>query len=370
MNASNQLTALKVNPKVFLILVDPEVQEFDNIVLTQTINALSSTFTTYEVDYEYTIKQTLNFDDEYMSKLSKRSFSVINYHPSEVFINTYALFVRSGISPSIGIDNVNLLRFLVDLRRHYNDVPYHNWFHALDVTQFVYSVIITADVKRYLNNYEIFGLLFSAICHDTDHNGMNNAFHRKAHTIFAQLAPNLPPLEHHHSCITMDLSRSLFANIADEKERLYLCKYVINNIMATDMEQHKVFLTEFKEIQDNGFDRDNESHRQLLAQVILKAADLSNTVRDFDEAKRMAMKLCNESHKQGDKEVELNLPISPMCDRNDPTPLCVGQIGFYKFVSGPLMNELHTFFPELKENAQQFESNLATWEKMKEEISQ
>jgi len=46
-----------------------------------------------------------------------------------------------------------------------------------------------------------------------------------------------------------------------------------------------------------------------------------------------------------------------MCDKNCKDPLCKGQIGFYKFVAGPLMNELHTFFPQLEENAQQFAQN-------------
>ncbi|OHS98480.1 3'5'-cyclic nucleotide phosphodiesterase family protein [Tritrichomonas foetus] len=366
----SSLSIINVTDDVILVLINPKNCEIDRTILNLTTCALKTLYERNEIDYEYSIKQVYAFSDDTLEKLSKRSFSVINYHPSEIFLNTFALFVRSKISGNVGIDDYQLLHFLVKLRRHYNDVPYHNWFHALDVTQFVYSVIVTGNIKRYLEDIEIFSLLFSAICHDTDHNGMNNAFHRKAHTTLAHLAPNLPPLEHHHSCLTMDLSRSLFLNcIKNDEQRAYLSKFVINCIMATDMEQHKVFLTEFKEITDNGFDKTKESHRQLLSQIVLKAADLSNTVRDFDEAVRMTTKLNNECHRQGDREVELNLPISPMCDRNDKTPMCVGQIGFYRFVAGPLMKELHAFFPELKENEMQFEGNVSRWEKMKEDLA-
>lgn len=329
-------------------------------------HSVASVFERVEIDYKYAISRADQLSDEYMTNLSKRSYSVIDYHTSEIFLNTFAMFHRSGISTHAGIDSYDLLEFLVDLRRHYNDVPYHNWFHALDVTQFVYSVICAASVSEILTETELFALLLSAICHDTDHDGYNNTFHRNAKTILAHLAPNLPPLEHHHSCITSDLTRPMFMKLP-ENTRDYMRHFMINCIMATDMEQHKKFLDEFRSDRSR-FEKQNPEDRQLLAQIILKAADLSNTVRDFEEATRMSGKLTNECYRQGDREVNLGLTISPMCDRRNTDPLCVGQVGFYKFVAGPLMKQLHEFFPSLTENEQQFESNLSNWERMKSEF--
>lgn len=360
------IRVININDDVVLLLLNPSSPPSDDQILSYTITALQSICNSTEVDFPYTIKAVTEMKENDLTLFGKRSFSVINYHPAELFQNLLAMFVRSQISIKVGVVTDDLLRFLVILRRHYNNVPYHNWFHAIDVTQFVFSVINTVQLNKYLSDYEIFGLLLAAICHDTDHNGMNNRFHRNAHTVFAHLAPNLPPLEHHHSCITMDLARGILSPIKSA-ERLQLCHFIINAIMATDMEQHKNFLEKFKEIQDN-FDQSNQDHRQLLAQIVLKAADLSNTVRDFNEANRMAGKLSDETHRQGDEEKRLGLDVSPMCDRNDPTPLCKGQIGFYKFVAGPLMKELHDFFPALSDNQRQFAENLATWEKMTAEI--
>lgn len=363
-----EIRRLDVNDDIILLLLNPSAPPSDEQIITFAITALQSIYNTSEVDFPYTIKAVKEMTDDDLSLLAKRSFSVINYHPAELFQNLLAIFVRSEISVKVGVITEDFLRFLVILRRHYNDVPYHNWFHAVDVTQFVFSVISIVKINTYLTNHEVFGLLLAAICHDTDHNGMNNRFHRNAHTVFAHLAPNLPPLEHHHSCITMDLARGILSPI-DPAEKPQLCDFIINAIMATDMEQHKNFLENFKKIQDK-FEQKSQDHRQLLAQIILKAADLSNTVRDFGEANRMAAKLTDETHKQGDEERRLGLEVSPMCDRNDPTPLCKGQIGFYKFVAGPLMKELHDFFPALSDNQRQFEENLATWEKMTAEAEQ
>jgi hypothetical protein len=74
-----------------------------------------------------------------------------------------------------------------------------------------------------------------------------------------------------------------------------------------------------------------------------------------------------EAHRQGQLELELGLPISPMCDPNDNTPLCVGQVGFYSFIAGPLLKQLGAFFPEINARIRQFEENLARWKEMKAE---
>ncbi|OHT09685.1 3'5'-cyclic nucleotide phosphodiesterase family protein [Tritrichomonas foetus] len=363
----NSVKRIDINENIILLLLNPSDKlPSDDTIYSLTINALQSLYASVEVDIPYMIRTVQEMTDEDLQKLSNRSFSVINFHPAELFQNLLAAFVRSGISTAVGVNSEDLLRFLVNLRRHYNDVPYHNWFHAVDVTQFVFSVIQTVKMQDYLTKYEIFGLLLSAICHDTDHNGMNNTFHRNAKTIFAHLAPNLPPLEHHHSCITMDLSRQLLSSI-EPGRREEVSHFIVHLIMATDMEQHKVFLENFKDIQE-GFQKDRDDHRLLLGQIVLKAADLSNTVRDFEEANRMANKLCQETHRQGDEERRRGLKVSPMCDREDKTPLCCGQVGFYKFVARPLMKELHDFFPALADNERQFVDNLARWEKMTEEV--
>jgi len=149
-------------------------------------------------------------------------------------------------------------------------------------------------------------------------------------------------------------------------DRAFVSHFVIDCITATDMEQHKPYMEKFGGIR-NDFNRENPDHRLLLAQIILKVADLSNVARDFGEAKRMATCLVTECRRQGRLEIEKGLKISPMCDPNDPTPLCNGQIGFLKFVAGPLIQMLDEFLPDLAENQLQIDRNLATWTAIKEQ---
>jgi hypothetical protein len=151
-----------------------------------------------------------------------------------------------------------------------------------------------------------------------------------------------------------------------EKDRITITNFVIDCILATDMEKHKDFIEKWSSVMGQ-FDRTNASHRLLLAQIIIKTADLNNVTQKFDESEKISKLLFVENHRQGRIEIELGLPISPMCNPNDDTPLCVGQVGFYTFVVEPLMKKLLMFFPEIEAIVSQLERNLSHWKEINAE---
>jgi hypothetical protein len=339
-------------------LQDPSISVTD---FAGIISAISIMYQDCDVDIPYFLALANSLTDKQMKQMANRSFSVNKIHPSEHLFNAFAYFVGPGLAQQAGIDPPKLLRFLSELRRSYNDVPYHNWLHSIDVAQFCYGVVINCKLTDFLDGIEVFALLLSAICHDTDHDGFNNTFQRNAKTVFCHLAPGMAPLEHHHSCISLILADKLFQDLSPGA-RDKVSHFMIDCIMATDMERHKQFLEAFREMQACGFDRANPGHRLILAQIILKAADLSNCTRDFDEARRMSENLVRECFRQGDREIEMGLTVSPMCDRRVGTPMCVGQAGFYRFVAGPLVDALCSFFPGLDNVRRQVSENLGLWE--------
>jgi hypothetical protein len=60
-----------------------------------------------------------------------------------------------------------------------------------------------------------------------------------------------------------------------------------------------------------------------------------------------ANKVMNEFYRQGDKEKEMDLPVSFLCDR-ESTNLPKGQIGFIEGVVLPFYLSIIKFFPLLK----------------------
>ena len=358
------LTSVYIQEHVALIFVSHHplsLTQRDQDMLSEGLEYLLK-LCPYDIDF--LLDSVARIPADKISNLRCRGFSIAMFGDDDLFM--YVIRTFTDLLEKLHVDKKEFVRLAVDIRNMYNHVPYHNWRHAADATQFVYSVIKVANVERYLSDLELFAMLFAAMCHDTDHDGLNNTFQRKAQTSLAQLAPDLPPLEMHHANVaitTLNMKHKGVLERWNEQAIGYFEKFVIRCILATDMERHKTYVEEFSHIRQ-AFDKENEEHRILLGQIIIKAADLSNTVRNFSDAASLSKKLSDECFRQGDKETQLGLEISPMCDRNNATPVPKGQIGFYSFVAGPLMAELHAFFPELQENEKQFQSNLQHWKEL------
>lgn len=83
-------------------------------------------------------------------------------------------------------------------------------------------------------------------------------------------------------------------------------------------------------------------HRLFILQIALKCADISNPCRPWDISRKWAYKVCEEFFRQGDYERQLNIPLTPLCDRRSTTIPKI-QVGFFKFVVMPLYEEWHRF---------------------------
>jgi hypothetical protein len=354
----NSIFYLPINDHLFILLINPESATPLNEILISTQTAVHHLHSICQFDVSFTLSVIHNLTIDDIS-----SVSLVSLHPSYLLLITVAYFIQTGLCEMINIDSYQLFKFILNVRAHYNDVPYHNWFHAIDTIRFIYNLNMLARFDRFLTNLELFALFIAAICHDIDHDGLNNSFHRNAKTKLAHLAPNLPPLEHHHCCVSCDLLNPLLSTLSENDQSIIL-HFVIDCIMATDMEKHKDLINSWSNVIYH-FDCQNPTHRLLLGQMIMKAADLSNVVRHFDESERLSTMLIIETHRQGNIEIQLGLPLSPMCNPNDETPLCVGQVGFYEFVAGPLMKQLLAFFPEIEASVKQFEANLIRWKEQK-----
>jgi hypothetical protein len=324
----------------------------------------------YDVDYLFN-RIAIRLQNHTTNILSP-TFSFTNLNDDEIFEIVVEIFQSLDLINHLNINKFIFINFLMTIRKFYNPVPYHNWIHAVDVTQFIFTVINKTHVNEYLNEHEIFALLIAAVAHDIDHDGRNNTFHRKTQTILAQLAaPSLPPLELHHASLIMNIIKlqysTMFLTWSSVETRTFE-KFVVSSILATDMERHRQMIDQFK-LTKSEFDESKEDHHLMLCQMILKCADLSNVARRFEEAKDMTERLMEEYFKQGDIENELGLDISPMCDRHKCVPIPIGQIGFYNFVAGPLISELCSFFNGLTDIDHQYHINLLMWLSLKEQLT-
>ncbi|MEJ1278304.1 hypothetical protein NN561_009226 [Cricetulus griseus] len=101
--------------------------------------------------------------------------------------------------------------------------------------------------------------------------------------------------------------------------------------------------------------------RAKTMSLILHAADISHPAKTWELHYRWTMALMEEFFRQGDKEAELGLPFSPLCDRKS-TMVAQSQIGFIDFIVEPTFSLLtdtteKIVIPLIEESAKSESSN-------------
>lgn len=112
---------------------------------------------------------------------------------------------------------------------------------------------------------------------------------------------------------------------------------------------------------------EDPENRHFILQISLKCADISNPCRPWDISRKWSYKVCEEFFRQGDYERQLNLPVTPLCDRQSMSIPRI-QVGFFEFVVTPLYEEWHRFLGDglsvslmshLRENQKRWEALIA-----------
>lgn len=120
---------------------------------------------------------------------------------------------------------------------------------------------------------------------------------------------------------------------------------------------HADLKTECKELSNN------------ILIFLLHSADISNPAKPQSLAVSWAKRALEEFFAQGDKEKELALPVSPMCDK-ETTKTADSQIGFLQFVVRPLYAFVGDIIPQVKEDVLPIaNSNLDYWQEEKKRDS-
>jgi hypothetical protein len=125
-------------------------------------------------------------------------FDSIQWDEIGSFKVLWAIFNYFDLFKTFKITNEKFFHFIYTISHKYDNVPYHNWKHAVDVTQFISYELIASGMENVFTKFEIFGLLVAAICHDANHNGFTNIFHAQAKLPFGILFQYQIILETHH----------------------------------------------------------------------------------------------------------------------------------------------------------------------------
>uniref|UniRef100_G3TAK0 Phosphodiesterase n=2 Tax=Loxodonta africana TaxID=9785 RepID=G3TAK0_LOXAF len=252
----------------------------------------------------------------------------------------YELFTRYDLINRFKIPVPSLISYAEALEVGYSKYknPYHNLIHAADVTQTVHYIMLHTGIMHWLTELEILAMVFAAAIHDYEHTGTTNNFHIQTRSDVAILYNDRSVLENHHVSAAYRLMQeeeiNILANLSKDDWR-DLRSLVIEMVLSTDMSGH---FQQIKTIR-NSLQQPEGIDRAKTMSLILHAADISHPAKCWQLHHRWTMALMEEFFRQGDKEAELGLPFSPLCDRKS-TMVAQSQIGFIDFIVEPTFSLL------------------------------
>uniref|UniRef100_A0A674NQS6 Phosphodiesterase n=1 Tax=Takifugu rubripes TaxID=31033 RepID=A0A674NQS6_TAKRU len=240
----------------------------------------------------------------------------------------YELLTRYDLISRFKIPISSLVSFVealeVGYSKHKN--PYHNLIHAADVTQTVHYLLLKTGMVHWLTELEIFAMIFAAAVHDYEHTGTTNNFHIQTRSDTAILYNDRSVLESHHvsaayRLLQDDDEMNILYNLSKDDWR-ELRALVVEMVLATDMSCHFQQVKAMKNFlqQPEGIDKPK------ALSLLLHTADISHPAKNWDLHHHWTTSLLEEFFRQGDKEADLGLPFSPLCDRKS-TMVAQSQIG-------------------------------------------
>ncbi|KAM4754577.1 3',5'-cyclic-AMP phosphodiesterase 4A [Cyanocitta cristata] len=258
----------------------------------------------------------------------------------------FTIFQERDLVRTFEIPERALLGYARALEQHYHpDVAYHNSLHAADVLQSTHVLLATPALDAVFTDLEVLAALFAAAIHDVDHPGVSNQFLINTNSELALLYNDESVLENHHLAVGFKLLQErncdIFQNLS-RRQRQALRQMVIDMVLATDMSKHMSLLAdlktmvETKKVTSSGvLLLDNYTDRIQVLRNMVHCADLSNPTKPLGLYRQWTERIMEEFFRQGDRERERGMEISPMCDKHSAS-VEKSQVGFIDYVVQPL----------------------------------
>jgi len=249
--------------------------------------------------------------------------------------------------------------------QNYRQTAYHTYHHALCVSQYCAILLRKSGAMLKLSVKERFLLMVAAVIHDVDHLGLNNAYHVNSGSRLAHTYNDQSVCENHHLSVAFGIMRDpsydIFATWSGP-EKKKARKSLIKMVLSTDMAFHGSLseMLKARSAKAVPFDFALESDRLDFCSVVLHAADLSNTVRPFAQARPLATLLAAEFNIQAAREAEEGLPVQPHMVQLTAADVCRGELNFLKYVL-PWKENLVACFPLLAPLMTALRLNVACW---------
>jgi len=303
-------------------------------------------------------------------RLQMFSFTDLEMEDMDTLKASLRMFKDLGLTRKFKLEHKTLCRWLLTVKKNYRtEVAYHNWRHAFQVAQVMFSSLCHSEWWSDMGYVTCLGLMIACLCHDLDHRGTNNNFQLNTDSPFARLY-STSTLERHHlnqTLVILNLEGNQILKNLNQEEYSATLAVVEEAILATDLSLHFQHLGTLKDLAAKGPDglnwRDPGVSRTARA-ALMTAADLGATTKPWAMQTKVARLVAEEFWEQGDLERQLGKEPDEMMRRELQHKLAVNQVGFLDFVCLPVYRALSALSPALKPMEEAAASNRQRWSQL------
>ena len=334
-----------------------------------------------------TILSKSNFDPKSILEKDFNIFELKNLigHENVLPLMGKTILDAFGLINDKIISTKKLNAFLISVSNQYFiSTLYHNSMHGADITQTISLFFLNSNAEQVCdtNVLDLLSIIIAALGHDIGHPGLTNGFQINASSDMALTYNDISCLENFHASKLFRTIKKDETNIFENlncNEYKTIRKRMISEILATDMANHGKVMSVIKARIPKDFDNVNQNfellsgnekskseEQQALLDFFIHAADLAHNTKLFKISIQWVELLSNEFWNQGDKEKNMKLPVSFLCDRND-TNVPKSQVGFISGFILPTFEILVTMFPTLSYTTENAKINISEWQKRVEE---
>lgn len=326
------------------------------IMLTSCISDLPKIDTSGKIDNSDLLNKFISIPDDIFSI----NLDLLQINDTFILRNIVC-FIFKTFFDRINYQKINsicLKGFVKDVCKKYNDVSYHNFYHATHILHTTYVLLDECELFHKLNPDVLFGILISALVHDIGHPGNNNLFEINTCSELACRYNDLSVLEQYHCHLAFELIKKhhLFENLTHD-EFIICRKTIINSILATDIANHKSILDVMKNKKEKGFNFESLDDQYLIAKVFVHAADIGNPIQEYQKCEAWARKVSYEFYLQTEKEKEKGLKPFTSFNINSSSSFYSHEMKYINFVCRPYWETISELFPNLKPLYDQINTN-------------
>ncbi|EDV22768.1 uncharacterized protein TRIADDRAFT_28362 [Trichoplax adhaerens] len=255
-------------------------------------------------------------------------------------LSSLRMFLDCGFAKRFKIPKETLCRWILSVKKNYRSVCYHNWRHAFNVAQMMFTIMQSTTILQHVSKVEAFALLIACFCHDLDHRGTSNSFELECNSPLAKIY-GTSTMEHHHFDYSLMILNSENNNIlaaANDSERREILNIMEHAVVSTDLALHLKERDQFLQLlRSRTLDLTQYEHRKLLRAMLMTVCDLGAITKPWHIQYRVAQLVAEEFFTLGDMaRHKLNKQPTAMLDRNKRELLPKMQIKFIDNVCIPI----------------------------------